>query len=201
MTLGRTEAQVYARPVVATPQLEPWRPTLETYLRLGELGIFDDERVELLDGVITPMSPKGPAHEHLKAYLTRRVIECLDASWQLRIEGTLPMAEGWAPEPDLALARRVERVGGKRPHPTRAEWVCEIADSTLRRDREVKRIGYARAGIPEFWLLDVNAQSVEVFRDPAGDDYRERTKVSTGILESASVQGLAVDLGELWEEL
>ena len=181
--------------------LEPWRPSLETYLRLGELGVFEDERVELLDGVITPMSPKGAPHEHLKAYLIRRVIECVDASYQLRVEGTLPMAERWAPEPDLALARRVERVGGRRPHPTRAPWVCEVADSSLRRDREVKRIGYALAEIPEFWLVDVGATSVEVFRRPSKGDYGERFSARSGILRSSAVEGLSVDLDALWREL
>jgi Uma2 family endonuclease len=112
---------------------------------MAELGLIDaDERVELLDGVITPMSPKGVPHEDVKAWLVRLVIESVSVSYQLRIEAPLPIGEGWVPEPDFALARR--RPPGA-PHPGHADWVCEIADTSLRRDREVKRVAFARYGV------------------------------------------------------
>jgi Uma2 family endonuclease len=145
------------------------------------------------------MSPKGVPHEDVKAWLVRLVIESVSVSvsYQLRIEAPLPIGEGWVPEPDFALARR--RPPGA-PHPGHADWVCEIADTSLRRDREVKRVAFARYGVPEFWLIDVNAPSIEVFRHPAGEDFGHRSVHRTGRLVSSAVEGLAVDLDQLWRE-
>jgi Uma2 family endonuclease len=194
---GDPATQEYAD-AVAVLGLEPWRTDNRTYFRMAELGIIDpDERVELLDGVVTPMSPKNPPHENVKAYLNRLVIVSVEPSLQMRIEAPLPLAEGWVPEPDLALAPSPAPSAG---HPVSAVWVCEVADTTLRRDRDVKRQAYAAGGVPELWIVDVNAPSVEVFRRPEGGDYREHAIVSSGVLASSAVTGLAVDLDRLWRE-
>jgi Uma2 family endonuclease len=179
---------------VATPQIEPWRPTLDEYHRLGELGVFEDVRVELLDGVITPMSPKGAEHEDAKTYLIRLVIESVDRSYDVRVESPLTLGEGWEPEPDI----QVVPAGAPKPyHFSSAALLIEVADTSLPRDRRVKRLAYARFGIPEYWIVAIPDRKVEVHRGPRDGDYRDVRAASAGSVDSL-IHGLRLDVDALW---
>jgi len=187
-------APLYARDV-ASVALEPWRPSMAQWRQMVELGVFGDERVELLDGVITPMSPKGPPHEDALAFLNRAVLETVDRSYAVRVQSALSLGTGWEPEPDLALVRP----GTPRPHhPAAPDWVCEVADSSLARDRGIKRAAYARFGIPEYWLVELPERRVVVHAEPAGDAYARVDAVARGTLTSPTVAGLSVDVDALW---
>jgi len=178
-----------------SPHLEPWRPSLSEYHRLGELGVFDDVRVELLDGVITMMAPPSPEHDGAIEFLTRVCVEATDASYGVRVQSGMTIGEGWEPQPDLAIVP----AGTPRPwHPARAAWACEVAVSSVGRDRLVKRAAYARAGVEEYVIVVVPERTVEVHRDSDGSDYRTRESLSTGVLQSIAIPSLRIDLDALW---
>lgn len=180
---------------VRAPLLEPWRPDLETYHRLGELGVFEDQRVELLDGVITQMSPKSREHEVAIAYLNRLAVEATPPETAIYVQLALSLGERWEPEPDLAVIEP----GTPRPyHPASAALVVEVAASSLRHDLTVKAPLYGRSGIPECWVVDVNAERLVRFTKPSAAGYDTRDELREGRVSAVGVSGLEVDLAALW---
>lgn len=148
------------------PFVEPRvrRFTRDEYHRMGDLGWFEGERVQLLDGEIVVMSPQKWRH----ASTISRVAELLharlgDRFW-VRMQFPLRLDEFSEPEPDVSV------VPGRREdyddHPTTALLVVEVADTSLAIDRNRKTKLYAAAGIAEYWIIDLVHDAVEVRRDP-----------------------------------
>ena len=152
------------------------RFTREEYYRLAEIGFFQGERVELIEGEIVKMSPISPLHGEVLTLLAERLWQLFGEGYRVRVQ--LPLSLGDSePEPDIAV------VPGKagdyvHAHPTTALLVVEVAQTSLEYDREVKAPLYARAGIPEYWIVNLDGQCIEVYRDPApmgeGFGYRSR---------------------------
>jgi Uma2 family endonuclease len=154
-----------------------YRFTVEDFFRLGELGFFaPDARVELVGGTIYAMPPQGPDHADgvldLAALLRRRLAARGLGAPHVREQLPVVLSEDDAPEPDVTLTR--ERVRGRHPRPADVLLVAEVAQTSLARDREVKRPAYAAAAIPELWIVDLEARRLEVYRDPrpAQGEYR-----------------------------
>ncbi len=144
--------------------------TLDEYHRLIESGGFDeDTRVELIGGLIVAMSPKTPAHEKVLTWLTKWLYANADLTrYQIRSQGPLTLADS-EPEPDLTLVAQ----GTPEPyHPATAALVIEVAVSSRRRDLHDKPRLYAAAGVPDYWVIDVDAGRAVAHRDPGPEDYR-----------------------------
>lgn len=142
------------------------------YLKMIDAGILDDEKVELIGGVITPMAPAGPDHNSSLYVLTDSFARVIDR-FVLAIQGTIVIAEGHVFDPDVALLRR--KPEGYRASLARAEdiaLVIESAASFLKKDRHVKLPAYAAAGIQEYWIVDLEGETLTVFREPDGVAYR-----------------------------
>ncbi len=159
------------------------RLDLEEYHRLIEMGFFrSDERVELIEGVLHRMSPRGPRHAECLRRLLRTFITTLGDQAEVSAQDpiTIP-ASGSEPEPDLTLI--VPREGGYRdrhPLPEEVWLVVEIVEWSLQEDRELKLPVYAAAGIEEYWIVNLVDNQVEVYREPVtlpsgGATYRQRT--------------------------
>jgi Uma2 family endonuclease len=151
--------------------------TTERYLALVEQGILGpDDRVELLEGVIVAMSPQNPRH----AAATRRLDAALrDAVGERAVVSVqLPLVTGSfsIPEPDVAVLPG-QQSDYDRVHPSRALLVVEVADTSLMQDRLTKAAIYAAANVPEYWLVNLRDNCVEVFRRPdvATATYSERS--------------------------
>ena len=156
-------------------------------------GILDeDEHVELLEGEIVQMSPQEKPHARATSRLTRWVTRFLGDEYAVRCQLplTLPDSE---PEPDLAIVRTREEDTADR-HPRTALLVIEVADSSARYDLSVKARIYARAGIPEFWLVLVQQRTIEVLRDPdeVAGVYASRLSIGVG------ATGPAIDVSALF---
>jgi Uma2 family endonuclease len=131
------------------------------YDRLVELGCFEDEKIELLHGLLVAMSPQGESHVYAISKLTVLFVRCIGDRAMVRIQAPLAVADDSEPEPDLAL---VPNEGYSPEHPTRALLVVEVAQASLRKDRLVKASLYARAGIPEYWIVNLEEHVIEVYR-------------------------------------
>lgn len=139
-------------------------------------GILDeDDRVELVEGILVEMNPLGPQHEDAKEWLTRHFAR--DDGLAVRVESMFVTDDGYV-LPDLQVAATFVR--GQLPRT--AELVVEIAQSSHARDRE-KAATYARASVREYWIVDVVAEVVLVHRGPAGDRYATVTEHRDGELE------------------
>jgi Uma2 family endonuclease len=165
------------------------------YLRMAELGMFEDERVELLHGIVVKMSPIGWSHTRVEAWLLRKLILSLDDSYEVRPQSSWPAGEWSMPEPDIAVARKDYSV---RDYPKELLLVIEVADSSIRRDRGPKLSIYAAAGVPEYWIVDVNAGTVDVCTEPTGDRYTRVVVVRDGdMLRPTRLAGVEIAVADI----
>lgn len=173
------------------------RFSLDEYHQLIDSGGLDEDmRVELIDGLIVEMSPKSPEHENVLAWLLERFARNLEwDKYQLRAVGALTL-ERSEPEPDLMV---IERDVPKPYHPSTATLVIEVSVSSLRRDLVRKHELYARAGVPEYWVVDVDHGRVVVHRGPREGAYEEVTEVRAGgSLTSEVLPGVELSVDELF---
>jgi len=134
--------------------------TAEEYHRMGEAGILhDDDRVELIEGEIVEMAPIGSRHFHAVTTLTHALVKAVGERALVSIQGPLRLSERTEPQPDVVLLRRRADYRARGPHAEDALLVVEVADTTLGYDRGTKLRLYARAAIPEAWIVDMAAQS------------------------------------------
>jgi len=171
--------------------------TVRDYHLMAEAGIFaPDERVELLDGTLYAMAPQGPLHADLTSELQARFAAALENRARYRQHSPFALSDVSEPEPDLALVRP-KRYGVRHPHPDEIFLLVEVADSSLRRDRDLKPVVYARAGIPEYWLVNVQTREILVHRDPSAEGYR-RIDPAGSVLVPVVFPDCAIDLSQLW---
>jgi Uma2 family endonuclease len=158
------------------------RFTRKEYYRMAEVGILGErDRVELIKGEIIEMSPIGDRHAAFVDNLTRLLVRRLPDQVIVRVQGPVALAEDTEPQPDFTVLRR-----RAVPYKAREAWaedallVVEVADTSLAYDRSTKWRLYAEAGIPEYWVVDCAAETVEVHRDPGPDGYRD-VRLMTGV--------------------
>jgi Uma2 family endonuclease len=156
-------------PTHAPVSPRPLRWTVAEFHRFGDLGVFEGRRAMLIDGVILEQGPMNPPHAITLGLVERAVLAAFGPSWWLRHQSPLVLGMDTDPEPDLAVVP-----GGPRDysgHPTTASLVVEVADTSLDFDTNDKRLLYAGASIPEYWVVDVNGRRLLVYRNPQAGDY------------------------------
>jgi len=136
---------------------------------MGDAGLFQNERVELIEGVIVRMAPRGEPHDTVIERLSELLLPPLVGRARVRIQLAFAASEYSEPEPDVAVVPRDEP--RMIDHPARATLLIEVAASSLRFDRGTKAALYARAGVPEYWVVDVSKQTIEVHGAPDGERY------------------------------
>lgn len=168
--------------------------TRSEYEQMIGLGLFQDERVELIRGVLVKMSPQLAPHASTIQKLTQLLMMALQQRFAVRIQLPLALSDDTEPEPDVAI---VPPGDYDVEHPTTALLVIEVSDTTLRRDRG-KAALYASAGIGEYWIVNLDARAVEVHSSPDGDRYAEvRTLRAGDVLKPAAISGLEVAVTEI----
>lgn len=126
----------------------------------------------LIDGVILEQGPMYPPHAIALGLVEEAISTAFGTGWWLRHQSPLVLGQYTDPEPDLAVVPgRPRDYSG---HPTTAHLVIEVADTSLDFDTNEKRLLYAGAGIPEYWIVDLNGRRLLVFRDPTSSDYATR---------------------------
>lgn len=165
-------AETQQATVAAEP--ERYRFTVEEYHRMGETGILGpDDRVELIDGDIVTMSPIGFRHANIVTNLTELFVERRAGRYRVSPQNPLGIGERSEFQPDLVLVKGADPLG-KHPTPADIVLVVEVSDTTLRFDLNVKLPRYARARVPEVWIVDVGRDAIERFTGPKDDGTFER---------------------------
>src|SRR5207237_2947605 len=163
---------VLDRPVTLAAMVSVVEPYVQTrrwrrveYERLVDLGIFVGERLELLDGVLVVREPQGSPHAAIVAHVGQVLTSAFGAAWHARLHAPIALDEDSEPEPDVAIVagKALDYLDG---HPSSAALVVEVADSRLRLDRRFKRGLYARAGLPEYWIVNLLDGALGVHRAP-----------------------------------
>lgn len=145
------------------------RWTRKEYQKLGELGILaEEERVELLDGQLIVAEPKGAPHETMVRLTARALTRAFGDGWLVYTQGPIALDDESEPEPDIVVVP-----GGELDyfddHPARAALLVEVAENSLYYDRGHKGSAYARAGLPDYWIVNLVDWRIEVYRRPATD--------------------------------
>lgn len=154
------------------------------YDQLVVSGAFDDEKLELLFGCLVRKNSEGTHHAVVITRLTRSLILAVDDDLDVRCQLPLAASDVSEPEPDFAVVPHADYLPD---HPTAALLVIEVAVSSVTKDRVVKSRLYAEMGVPEYWLVNLSEGVVEVFREPAGSGYAQRTTVTRGDTLRSSV--------------
>ena len=167
---------------------------------MAETGVLHpDARVELLDGEITDMSPIGPFHGGVTKFLNQLFTAAAKGRWTMAVQDPVQLDDHSEPEPDLMLLKpSADFYRHRHPRPEDVFLLVEIADSSLERDQAEKLPAYARAGIAEYWIVDLNEQTIEVYRQPNFAGYAEKATLREG--DKASPQAFPdalVDVAEL----
>jgi Uma2 family endonuclease len=172
-----TLIEVPAEPKVEqSPIITRRKFTVAEYSLMGETGILHpDERVELLEGEIQKMSPKGPKHSSS----TMRADNCfrkhLGDRVMVRVQEPIVISKHSEPEPDVVLAIPNDKdYADHHPTPQEVLLVLEISDTTLAKDRIIKARLYAQAGVIQSCILNVNSRELEDYRDPDQSGYRTK---------------------------
>lgn len=165
-----TTASKTLKKALAEPAPHRW--TREEYYKIGELGFFDGKRVELIEGEVIEMSPVYSPHV-TSIVVTADVFRlAFGKGWVIREEKPISLGESSDPEPDIAIVAGKAR-DYKDAHPTTAALVVEVSDSSLTYDRNEKASLYAKSGIKDYWIVNLQDRQVEVYRRPIADDSAE----------------------------
>jgi Uma2 family endonuclease len=139
------------------------------YERLADLGAFDSgDPVELIGGQLIVAEPKGSDHATAVGMADDALRSALPAGWIVRGQDPVALDDESAPEPDLAVVRG-SRADYRHAHPARPALIIEVSESSLRFDRIEKGSLYARAGIVDYWIVNLIDRVVEVYRQPGAD--------------------------------
>ena len=143
--------------------------TRREYARLGETGVLsEDEPVELIGGQLIVAEPKGSRHAVGVAIVAERLRSAFGAGWAVREQTSFALDDESEPEPDIAVV-----AGGHRDyrdrHPSEAALLVEVAESSVAFDRSHRGSAYARAGVPEYWIVNLVDDVLETYREPVPD--------------------------------
>ncbi|MBI2864883.1 MAG: Uma2 family endonuclease [Chloroflexi bacterium] len=150
------------------------RFTVEEYHRMAEAGILgEDDRVELIEGEITEMTPIGRLHAATVNRLIKLFVTIFGDDAVVGAQNPIVLDEHSEPQPDIALLRpKADFYASGHPTPEDVFFLVAVACSSADPDRRIKVPLYARKGIAECWLVDLEQETITVYRDPAADGYR-----------------------------
>lgn len=165
------------------------------YDRMVQLGMFEDERIELLRGVLVPMSPIGPPHSATLDRLVELLVLALHGRARVRAQNPFAALDDSEPEPDVTVVPLGDYDAG---HPERALLVIEVSESSLARDRGVKLRIYAENGVPEYWVVNLVDRRIEVHTEPSKDGYGAVRHVERGeSIALGAFPDVAVNVGDV----
>jgi Uma2 family endonuclease len=177
------------------------RLTVEDYYRMAEVGILDHEaRVELIEGEIIDMAPPGSPHAAAVHRLAEILIRALNGRANVLVQNPVRLSNFSEPQPDIALLkRRDDFYSANHPRPEDVLLIVEVAASSLAYDRNRKLPLYARHGIPEMWLVDLEHRRLSRHRAPQHGAYTIADEPALAApLEVAALPGVSFDLGRLF---
>jgi Uma2 family endonuclease len=194
---------IYSESMSHAPTEDPRRHrlTVADYYRMGEAGILAPEaRVELIDGEIIDMAPIGSAHVSSVLQLDHLLKDAIKGKALVLVQAPIVLGDYSAPQPDLALLRpRTDYYRSSLAGPGDVLLIVEVALSSLRFDRDDKIPLYAHHGIPEVWLVDVDAKRLIRYGNPQQDAYARSDEPDLGCpLEIAALPETRVDLSKLF---
>ncbi|MBE9110122.1 Uma2 family endonuclease [Nodosilinea sp. LEGE 07298] len=182
-----------------TPHVAIAKWTLDDYHQMIAAGILSDRRVELLNGEIIEMPPEGEPHAYYASTVGDYLRAMLGEQAQIRESHpiTIPAAQSET-EPDLAV---VQPLGKEylqhHPYPENVFWLMEFSDTSLQKDLEPKAKTYAAAGIPEYWVVNLQRMELVVMRNPVNEVYQSQTTLKEGSITPIAFPDVPISVRRL----
>lgn len=158
-------AELKAPPATSAEEPRTYRWTRDQFYEMGEMGLFEGQRVILVEGEILAMPAMGNLHRTSVTLASRTLDKAFGEGYFVSVQCPFDIGEATDPEPDIAVI-----AGQIRDYATRgltqAALIVEVSDTTLDFDRRTKAPLYAGAGIEEYWIINLKAAQVEVYRQP-----------------------------------
>jgi Uma2 family endonuclease len=183
--------------------------TLEEYHRLIETGLLDDRRVELIKGEIVEMPPEGEPHAYFSTdagnYLVRllgdgNAFQGNRATVRPAKPITLPNQS--EPEPDVAIVKPLgQEYLAHHPYPEDIFWLIEYSNASLKKDLNIKTQVYGEVGIAEYWVVDLKARSLLVFRAPQSGQYASCTPYTEGQITPLAFPDVSISISAIISQL
>jgi Uma2 family endonuclease len=160
-------------------ELTTYKFTTEEYQLMGKAGILHPEaRVELINGEIIVMSPTGLKHSVVINRLTRFLVKKIDEAGIVSVQNPFRIPDYSEPQPDILILRpRDDFYANKFPLPEDILLLIEVADSSLRYDQTIKLSLYAEHRIPEYWIVNLERDILEIYRQPQNKFYLKQTLI------------------------
>src|SRR5262245_24566286 len=155
---------------IAGYEAQTRRFTRTEYDRLIDLGVFQPgEAIELIGGQLMVAEPQGATHYAAILKTAKALEAAFGSGWLVRTQGPIGLDEDSEPEPDVTVVPGTPD-DYARAHPSRPVLTVEVAESSVTSDRQHKGSLYARAGLQEYWILNLVDRVLEVYREPVRDD-------------------------------
>lgn len=181
---------------------EAHRFTVEEYEKILETGIFDDERVELLNGIIVVMGLMNDPHFGMIVLFNELLMAHCLGKYCCSPQSPIKFGDYGAPMPDFAIAKyRKDKYLSPSMKPEDLLLIIEVADSSLKRDRKVKAPIYAASKVPEYWIVNLQDYQIEIFKQPKNTDYQIKTIAKAGETVTCEGIGFTVSVDEIFENL
>ncbi len=172
--------------------------TVEDYHQMIKTGLLDDRPVELLAGEIVEMSPEGESHAFFSSEAGNYLARVLGDRAFLRHAKPITLPNGSEPEPDLAIVQPLGREYlTHHPYPENIFWVIEYANSSLEKDTTVKYHIYAEAGIPEYWLINLQTGELIIYRQPRGREYGSKMTLKDGAISPLAFPDVTIPVEKI----
>ena len=180
---------------VEIPPERRHRLSVDDFHRLAESGVLgEDDRVELIGGELIDMTPIGSRHAATVRNLINQLAGQLGNEHWVDAQNLVRLGEDSEPQPDVAVIRRRDHGYATRlPAAEDIRLVVEVADTSLAFDRDVKLPLYARSAVPEAWLVDLEAERIEVHSRPISGEYGHVDRYRRGMSVSSPILGIALD--------
>lgn len=172
--------------------------TVEEFMRMVDLGMFgEDEKVELVDGVIVEVSPQGVRHSMCVSRVTKWLFSAAGSEYTILVQQPVSLGTYSLREPDIAVVKGAPAeydAAGQHPGGSDVPLVIEVADSSVSDDTRRKHLLYAAAGIREFWVVNIPSRRLEIHTEPSAHGYGvihivdEFHTVAPGVFPEATIE-------------
>ena len=171
------------------------RFTRHEYHQLGQLGIFEHDRVELVHGLVRHKRPIAPHHAYSVDQLAEVLFGAVGPRGRVRIQQPVAASEHSEPEPDVAVCPRGTYLSD---HPAEAWLVVEVAQASLSYDRTEKAALYAAMGVPDYWVVNLVDGVIEVYREPGTEGYAHVEVLHPGAsVRLLALSGVVVEVSDI----
>ncbi len=172
--------------------------SIRDYHQMIETGLLDERKVELICGEIIEMSPEGAPHSYHCSEIGEYLRRILGDRAKIREAHPITLTDSSEPEPDIAIVSNLStRYRDRHPYPEDIFWLIEVANSTLAKDLGLKKDNYAKAGIEEYWVLNLQESVLVVFRDLINSEYRSIAHFTSGLISPLAFPDISIDIQKL----